>query len=90
MLKKDLVDLVIEYHQMQKKQAEGIVDILFQMMARALENGEEVRITDFGTFKQAERAARTGRNPKTGEKIEIPAKKTITFKVAKVLKEKLN
>ena len=90
MLKKDLIDLVVEYHQMQKKQAEGIVDILFQEMVRALEKGEEVRITDFGTFKQAERAARTGRNPKTGEKIEIPAKKTITFKISKALKEKLN
>jgi DNA-binding protein HU-beta len=90
MLKKDLVDFVVEYEQMNPKQVEGIVDILFQEMGRALEKGEEVRISNFGTFKPTERAARSGFNPKTKEKIEIPAKKTVTFKIAKALKEKLN
>ncbi len=66
------------------------VNAVIESVLGALENGEEVALLGFGTFKVVERAARTGRNPQTGEEIEVPASKSITFKVSKSLKEKFN
>lgn len=61
-----------------------------QVTSKALSKGDQVPLAGFGTFKVSERAARTGRNPATGETINIPAKKVIKFVAAKSLKEAIN
>ena len=60
-------------------QSGKFVNSLFEMITRALESGEEVRITGFGTFRSAETKARAGRNPRTGAEIKIPAGKRVSF-----------
>jgi len=70
-----------------KRAAQEMVDAVFDTIASALSKGEEVAIAGFGSFKVAERSARTGVNPKTGEKISIPATKVPKFKPAKALKD---
>ena len=84
--KTDLVNVVAE-QDVTKKAAGNIVNAVFQLMYDKLVEGEEVRINGFGTFKLAERAARKGRNPATGDAIEIPARKVVTFKPTKALKD---
>lgn len=66
------------------------VNAVLDAICEALVEGQEVSVPGFGTFKVAERAARTCRNPKTGETIEVPASKSIGFKVSKALNDKLN
>lgn len=70
-----------------KKQAGEIVDWFFDTITNALKKGDEVGITGFGTFKVVKRAARQGINPKTGEKIQIPAAKKPKFTAGKLLKD---
>ena len=67
--------------------AEGAVDTVFEAIAEGLAKEEEVRIAGFGTFGTRSRAARTGRNPRTGESLPIPASKSPSFKAAKRLRE---
>ena len=85
--KTDLAAKIAETLDIPKAKAADAVSVLVTLMTDTLIRGEQVRITDFGTFEIRERAARTGRNPQTGETIEIPASKTVGFKVAKKLKE---
>lgn len=66
------------------------VNAAIDAIVEALADGEEVAILGFGTFKVAERAARTARNPQTGETVEVAESKAVTFKVSKALKDKLN
>jgi len=90
MNKSELVTVVAEKTQLPKKQVKAVVDAVFEAVGEALEKGEEVKILpDFGVFKVAKRKARTGRNPQTGKKIKIPAKKVVRFKAAKRLKERV-
>ncbi len=70
-----------------KKAAQDAVDAVFDAITSALSKGEEVSIAGFGSFKVADRAARMGVNPKTGEKIQIPATKAPKFKAGKALKD---
>ncbi len=70
-----------------KKQAQLAVDAVFETMTKALSRGEEVAISGFGIFKAMKSAARTGVNPKTGEKIQIKASVKPKFRAAKALKE---
>lgn len=70
-----------------KKEAGEIVNEIFDTIAKTLSKGEEVVITGFGTFSAKKRAARQGVNPKTGEKITIPAMTVVKFKAGKSLKE---
>jgi DNA-binding protein HU-beta len=70
-------------------QAEAAYANLFSAIAGALKNGDTVAISGFGSFKQVKRAARTGRNPRTGQEIKIPARKTVKFTPGKALKESL-
>ena len=70
-----------------KKQAQEAVDAFFDTIVKTLARGEEVGIAGFGTFKVAKRAAREGRNPKTGEKIQIAASIKPKFRAGKLLKE---
>ena len=70
-----------------KKEAARAVDIVFDSIVRTISKGEDVMINDFGKFKKVDRAARKGRNPFTGETIQIKASKNVRFLPAKALKE---
>jgi DNA-binding protein HU-beta len=70
-------------------QAEAVYKAVFDIVADCLKEGEAVSVFGFGSFKVTERAARQGRNPRTGKKMQIPASKTVKFSPAKKLKEEL-
>ncbi|MBN2120904.1 MAG: HU family DNA-binding protein [Candidatus Omnitrophica bacterium] len=72
-----------------KKQAQDIVELILNTIKGTLKKREPVAISGFGTFKVKETKARMGRNPKTGEAIQIPAKKKISFRVSKELKTEI-
>jgi len=85
--KTELVNSVAEKAEMTKKDAEKVVNAVFTSIEEALGKGDKVQLVGFGTFEVKERAARTGRNPKTGEEISIAATKVPVFKAGKSLKE---
>lgn len=87
MNKTDLVNAVAEKAELTKKDAEKAVNAVFASIEEALARGEKVQLVGFGTFEVRDRAERTGRNPKTGEEILIPASKVPAFKPGKALKE---
>mgnify|MGYP001806038805 CR=1 FL=1 len=89
MNKSDLVDAVAAESGLTKADAAKAVDALFDAITGALKQGEEVRLVGFGTFAVSERAARTGKNPRTGEEITIEASKQPKFKPGKGLKDAL-
>jgi DNA-binding protein HU-beta len=89
MTKADLIESVAAKLDLPKGQAERAVNLIFEDIVKALRNGDKVNISGFGTFAVSERKARTGRNPKTGESIEIPASKSAKFKAGKSLKDEL-
>jgi len=88
MNKTELTAKVAEMTGTDRKTAEKTVGAVFEALAQAFEAGEKVQITGFGTFEVRDRAARQGRNPATGEPIEIPAGRTMAFKPSKTLKLK--
>ena len=88
--KTDLAAKIAETLDIPKTKAADAVSVLVALMTDTLIRGEQVRITDFGTFEIRERAARTGRNPQTGETVDIPACKAVGFKASKKLKEAVN
>ncbi|MFA7429846.1 MAG: HU family DNA-binding protein [Rhodospirillaceae bacterium] len=90
MNKSDLVDAVAADTGLTKADATKAVDALFDAVTGALKSGDEVRLVGFGTFAVSERAARTGKNPRTGEEIQIAASKQPKFKPGKGLKDALN
>lgn len=90
MSKKDLIDAVAQSCDLTKEKATSVIDSTLAHIRSTLQNGGEVRIPDFGTFKVADRKAREGRNPMTGKTIQIPASKVAKFTPAKGLKEALN
>ena len=90
MNKRDLVEQVAAEHELTGRFARELVDGIFDMITGAVQKGEEVSLFGFGTFKVAERAARKGRNPRTGEVVKIAAAKTVKFKPATALKATLN
>ncbi|MDQ0337663.1 DNA-binding protein HU-beta [Caldalkalibacillus uzonensis] len=87
MNKTELVAKVAESAELTKKDAAKAVDAVFDAITEALQKGEKVQIIGFGNFEVRERAARKGRNPQTGEEIEIAASKVPAFKPGKGLKE---
>jgi DNA-binding protein HU-beta len=88
MNKKGLIEVVMKETNMEKKaEAERAVDAVFDTITKTMSRGEEVAISGFGTFRVVKRAAREGRNPKTGEKIQIAASTKPKFRAAKMLKE---
>jgi nucleoid DNA-binding protein len=89
MTKSDLVERLSAKAEMTRPRAEELVDFLLNDVTEALKRGEKVNISGFGTFTVSTRKARTGRNPKTGEPIEIPASRSAKFKTGKSLKEAL-
>lgn len=88
--KKDVVNLVKAKTDLSVKTTSEVVDALLEVITEALADGDSVRFTGFGTFSVTERAARTGKNPRTGEVIEIAASKSVSFKAGKSLKDKVN
>lgn len=87
MNKNELVTAVAGSTGLSKAEAAKAVDGVFQAITGALKQGDEVRLVGFGTFNVAERAQSEGRNPRTGEKIPIPASKLPKFKAGKGLKD---
>ncbi|HYC91827.1 MAG TPA: integration host factor subunit beta [Thermoanaerobaculia bacterium] len=90
MTKAELVDEVARVVQLTKKQAEMIVNIVFDSIVDSLRSGQKIELRGFGSFRLRSRKSRTGRNPKTGEKVEVPSKKIPYFKPGKELKELIN
>lgn len=90
MNKKELIAAYAEKMETTKKAAGEQLDALLEVLVEALVAGEEVKISGFGTFSVTERAAREGRNPATGETIQIAASKSPKFKAAKALKDAVN
>ena len=90
MNKNELVDAVATATELKKAEATKAVDSVFEAIGSALKKGDEVRLVGFGTFSVQDREASEGRNPRTGEKIQIAASKQAKFKAGKTLKEALN
>lgn len=87
MKKLELIAKIAEKTNLTKKDAEVALKAITDAIAEALAAGEKVALTGFGTFETRERAAREGRNPRTGATIQIPAQKTPAFKAGKALKD---
>ncbi|SUA70541.1 DNA-binding protein hu-alpha (histone) [Paenibacillus polymyxa] len=85
--KTDLINQVSESTELSKKDVTKAIDAVFEAIAGALQNGDKVQLVGFGNFEVRERSARKGRNPQTGEEIEIPASKIPAFKPDKALKD---
>ncbi|MDP9352056.1 MAG: HU family DNA-binding protein [Chloroflexota bacterium] len=81
--KSEIVDQVAETTQMKKSDVQRVIEETLNEIRTALNNGEAVNLRGFGNFKVTDREARTGRNPRTGEPIEIPAGKRVSFKMSK-------
>lgn len=90
MTKAELVDEVAKNSELSKKDAEVIVQTVLDSIIESLQDGDKVELRGFGSFRLRERASRQGRNPKTGEKVFVPAKKVPYFKPGKELKELIN
>ncbi|GMU65682.1 MAG: DNA-binding protein [Acidobacteriota bacterium] len=88
--KAELVEEVARVTQLTKKQAEEIVNTVFGTIVDSLRAGRKIELRGFGSFRIRNRGARLGRNPKTGEKVEVPPKRIPYFKPGKELKEQLN
>ncbi|WP_182103799.1 HU family DNA-binding protein [Niallia taxi] len=87
MNKTELINAVAESSELSKKDSTRVVDSVMETITKVLKNGGKVEILGFGAFSVSERAARKGRNPQTGEEIEIAASKTPSFKAGKKLKD---
>jgi integration host factor subunit beta len=90
MTKAELVDEVARNVQLTKKQAEAIVNLVFDSIVDSLRAGEKIELRGFGSFRLRSRKSRMGRNPKTGAKVDVPSKKIPYFKPGKELKELIN
>ena len=90
MNKTELVAAMAEQTNLSKKDAEAALKAFIDVVSEELKKGEKVQLVGFGTFEVSERAAREGRNPQTGETMEIKASKTPKFKAVKALKDMMN
>ena len=90
MNKTELVAAMAEQTNLSKKDAEAALKAFIDVVSEELKKGEKVQLVGFGTFETSERAAREGRNPQTGETMEIKASKTPKFKAGKALKDMMN
>ena len=90
MTKAELVEEVSEKTGLPKKQAEIVVNTVFESIVETLKTGEKIELRGFGSFRIRQRDSRTGRNPKTGDKVDVPAKRIPYFKPGKELRELLN
>ena len=90
MTKADLIDEVSRIVELTRKDSEVIVETIFGSIVRSLHTGDKIEIRGFGSFRTRQRKPRIGRNPKTGDKVEVPAKKIPFFKPSKELKDLVN
>ena len=90
MTKADLVEEISRVVQMSRKDSESIVETIFESIVKALRSAEKIEIRGFGSFRTRQRKPRVGRNPKTGERVEVPSKTVPYFKPSKELKDLIN
>jgi integration host factor subunit beta len=88
--KADLIEEVLRITELPRKESESIVETIFDSIIQSLQQGQKIEIRGFGSFRTRERRGRVGRNPKTGAKVEVPAKKIPFFKPSKELKDFVN
>ena len=89
MTKADLVETIYEKIGFSRKESAEIVDLVFDIMKETLEAGEKIKISGFGNFIVRKKWPRKGRNPQTGEEIQISARRVLTFKCSQVLRKAL-
>ncbi len=90
MTKADLVEEVVRITELPRKESEIVVETIFESIIAALQGGDKIEIRGFGSFRTRQRRGRTGRNPKTGAKVEVPPKRIPFFKPSKELKDFVN
>jgi integration host factor subunit beta len=90
MTKADLVEEVTQLGDLTRRDGEVIVDTIFESVIQALKTGDKIEIRGFGSFRIRQRKPRIGRNPKTGAKVEVPAKRVPYFKPSKELRDLVN
>jgi integration host factor subunit beta len=90
MTKAELIEKVLTAASLNRKEAEAAVETIFGSIIQSLRDGEKIELRGFGSFRLRSRGARVGRNPKTGEKVQVPAKRIPYFKPGKELKELIN
>ena len=90
MTKADLIEEVSRLAELTRKDSEIIVETIFDSVVRSLRAGDKIEIRGFGSFRTRQRKPRVGRNPKTGARVEVPAKKIPFFKPSKELKDVIN
>ena len=90
MKKSEMIEVLAERTGLTKADATKAIDATFKAITNALANGDKVPLVGFGTFDVSERAAREGRNPRTGEPVTIAARKAVTFKAGSALKDAVN
>ena len=90
MTKAELIEEVSRVVEMTRKDSEVIVEAIFDSVVRALRGGDKVEIRGFGSFRTRQRQPRVGRNPKTGARVDVPAKRIPFFKPSKELKDLVN
>ena len=90
MTKADLVGEVERVTELSRKESEAVVETIFESIIAALQSDDKIEIRGFGSFRTRQRRGRTGRNPKTGAKVEVPPKKIPFFKPSKELKDFIN
>jgi len=90
MTKADLVEIIYEKVGLSKKEAKDIVEEIFVILKDTLRDGEKIKISGFGNFTVKDKKPRRGRNPQTGDDIEISARRVLTFKASQILKEFIN
>ncbi len=90
MTKADLVEEVSQIGDLTRRDGEVIVDTIFDSVVGALKSGDKIEIRGFGSFRIRQRQPRIGRNPKTGSRVEVPAKRVPYFKPSKELRDLVN
>lgn len=90
MTKADLIEEISRVCEFTRKESEVIVEAIFDSVVRALREGDKIEIRGFGSFRTRQRKARIGRNPKTGARVDVPAKRVPYFKPSKELKDLIN
>lgn len=90
MTKADIIEQIYEKVGFSKKESAEIVELVFDTMKETLERGEKIKVSGFGNFVVRRKRPRIGRNPQTGEEIEISARRVLTFRPSQVLKAMLN
>jgi integration host factor subunit alpha len=90
MTKADIVETIYEKVGFSRKESADIVDLVFDLLKETLERGDKIKISGFGNFVVREKRPRKGRNPQTGDEIQITARRVLTFKPSQVLRKALN